>query len=47
MGGVEYRVLSITTATLFRFVFFFQAEDGIRDRIVTGVQTCAPPIFAR
>src|SRR5699024_11885859 len=27
------------------FVFFFQAEDGIRDRNVTGVQTCALPIF--
>src|SRR6266516_6068476 len=26
--------------------FFFQAEDGIRDRTVTGVQTCALPIFA-
>src|SRR5437773_8492229 len=25
-------------------VFFFQAEDGIRDRDVTGVQTCALPI---
>ena len=25
--------------------FFFQAEDGIRDRLVTGVQTCALPIF--
>src|SRR5437667_1432109 len=25
--------------------FFFQAEDGIRDRDVTGVQTCALPIF--
>src|SRR5699024_7711617 len=25
---------------------FFQAEDGIRDRNVTGVQTCALPIFA-
>src|SRR5206468_8579396 len=25
--------------------FFFQAEDGIRDLIVTGVQTCALPIF--
>ena len=24
--------------------FFFQAEDGIRDRLVTGVQTCALPI---
>src|SRR5207245_5776524 len=27
--------------------FFFQAEDGIRDATVTGVQTCALPIFAR
>src|SRR3989442_9148900 len=26
--------------------FFFQAEDGIRDADVTGVQTCALPIFA-
>src|SRR2546430_4065405 len=26
-------------------VFFFQAEDGIRDLTVTGVQTCALPIF--
>src|SRR2546425_7149875 len=25
-------------------VFFFQAEDGIRDKLVTGVQTCALPI---
>ena len=25
-------------------VVFFQAEDGIRDRLVTGVQTCALPI---
>src|SRR5699024_11683256 len=27
--------------------FFFQAEDGIRDRNVTGVQTCALPICNR
>src|SRR5207245_3322039 len=27
-------------------VFFFQAEDGIRDATVTGVQTCALPIYA-
>src|SRR5258708_32994267 len=26
------------------FAFFFQAEDGIRDDLVTGVQTCALPI---
>jgi len=28
-------------------VFFVQAEDGIRDRDVTGVQTCALPIYCR
>src|SRR6476661_8324250 len=28
----------------FFFFFFFQAEDGIRDSSVTGVQTCALPI---
>src|SRR5207247_7010011 len=27
------------------FFFFFQAEDGIRDPLVTGVQTCALPIL--
>src|SRR2546422_11634710 len=30
----------------FSFFFFFQAEDGIRDVAVTGVQTCALPILA-
>src|SRR2546429_201135 len=30
---------------IFFFFFFFQAEDGIRDVAVTGVQTCALPIF--
>src|SRR5260370_25868200 len=29
---------------VFDFFFFFQAEDGIRDSSVTGVQTCALPI---
>src|SRR6266404_6614887 len=29
------------------FFFFFQAEDGIRDKLVTGVQTCALPIFGK
>src|SRR5699024_11423595 len=28
-----------------RYTFIFQAEDGIRDRNVTGVQTCALPIY--
>src|SRR5688572_32249379 len=30
---------------IFFFFFFFQAEDGIRDLTVTGVQTCALPIL--
>src|SRR2546425_9308218 len=29
------------------YFFFFQAEDGIRDKLVTGVQTCALPILFR
>src|SRR5437660_6612917 len=37
------RLLSPCLDTLF-FFFFFQAEDGIRDGHVTGVQTCALPI---
>src|SRR5438093_10170229 len=32
---------------VFLWFFFFQAEDGIRDWSVTGVQTCALPISAR
>src|SRR5690606_39309801 len=31
--------------TLLNAIFFFQAEDGIRDFHVTGVQTCALPIL--
>src|SRR5207244_8843799 len=31
-------------SVLFYYFFFFQAEDGIRDDLVTGVQTCALPI---
>src|SRR5256886_3691203 len=34
-----------TTYTTWSFFFFFQAEDGIRDLTVTGVQTCALPIW--
>src|SRR5207245_8678169 len=30
-----------------KVIFFFQAEDGIRDATVTGVQTCALPILCR
>src|SRR2546427_7188402 len=35
---------SFTAVLLGAFFFFFQAEDGIRDLTVTGVQTCALPI---
>src|SRR5690348_2990701 len=35
----------VSTPVLFSLFFFFQAEDGIRDGRVTGVQTCALPIF--
>ena len=38
-------VKSIGVATVPILFFFFQAEDGIRDLIVTGVQTCALPIL--
>src|SRR5260370_30515312 len=34
-----------TTTFIFLVFFFFQAEDGIRDSSVTGVQTCALPIL--
>src|SRR5437868_15528400 len=40
--GVEQRLSSNRTRGK---LFFFQAEDGIRDRNVTGVQTCALPIW--
>src|SRR2546430_13399841 len=36
--------ISYARIRLFVFFFFFQAEDGIRDLTVTGVQTCALPI---
>src|SRR5699024_11227948 len=35
----------ITHPAFIFFLFFFQAEDGIRDRNVTGVKTCALPIW--
>src|SRR5688572_21074944 len=38
-------VLVACFRTSFIVFFFFQAEDGIRDLTVTGVQTCALPIF--
>src|SRR2546425_8640128 len=41
MGNGAAIILSISSILSF---FFFQAEDGIRDKLVTGVQTCALPI---
>src|SRR6266487_5190199 len=38
--------LHCVVALLLTLLFFFQAEDGIRDGRVTGVQTCALPISA-
>src|SRR5256885_4577651 len=36
---------ALATVTTVCWYFFFQAEDGIRDYKVTGVQTCALPIY--
>src|SRR5699024_11657174 len=41
-----YRLVCISSDVSHVFFFFFQAEDGIRDRNVTGVQTCALPILS-
>src|SRR5207249_8264043 len=38
-------VSTLYYCTFISIFFFFQAEDGIRDRNVTGVQTCALPIL--
>src|SRR5258708_30043500 len=42
--GLVTVCLLLTHCVIF-FFFFFQAEDGIRDDLVTGVQTCALPIL--
>src|SRR5690606_40097426 len=42
-----YLFIYSTVIKSFYFFFFFQAEDGIRDFHVTGVQTCALPIWRR
>src|SRR5256714_6406764 len=50
----KYRsnTIDTTDSRMFKYIkhsvcdfFFFQAEDGIRDKLVTGVQTCALPIL--
>src|SRR5688572_31729271 len=42
-----YYICIIYVDSFVFFFFFFQAEDGIRDLTVTGVQTCALPILAK
>src|SRR2546427_5327838 len=46
MHDFSYVVTLVVYSSMssFLFFFFFQAEDGIRDLTVTGVQTCALPI---
>ena len=41
----ELMQVGVDVKNLCMFFFFFQAEDGIRDTSVTGVQTCALPIY--
>src|SRR5689334_24586943 len=43
--GVMLCCVCMVWLSILVFFFFFQAEDGIRDGTVTGVQTCALPIF--
>src|SRR5438132_6903985 len=40
-------MIMTSVSSPFSCFFFFQAEDGIRDHCVTGVQTCALPISPR
>src|SRR2546430_468338 len=43
-GDIVRKCPTVNTTGYTDHVFFFQAEDGIRDLTVTGVQTCALPI---
>src|SRR2546430_10242089 len=43
-GKTGKHVVQVQLDRVITFLFFFQAEDGIRDLTVTGVQTCALPI---
>ena len=47
LQSLPYSLILFFFFFFFDFFFFFQAEDGIRDRLVTGVQTCALPISRR
>src|SRR2546430_9337732 len=42
---IGQEAIAVVTRSVGPGVFFFQAEDGIRDLTVTGVQTCALPIY--
>src|SRR2546430_7546106 len=42
---IDVTLAVVTMIFVTFFFFFFQAEDGIRDLTVTGVQTCALPIY--
>src|SRR2546421_6843315 len=44
MAELSFMYVFMISYMLCLVFFFFQAEDGIRDLIVTGVQTCALPI---
>src|SRR5699024_12166310 len=44
-SAYDYHNIASSRNPSFFCFFFFQAEDGIRDRNVTGVQTCALPIL--
>src|SRR5947208_6473595 len=44
VGGLDDRIGGLAAGQFELVDFFFQAEDGIRDDLVTGVQTCALPI---
>ena len=45
MCYIAVSVIEVRIRCHYYFFFFFQAEDGIRDDLVTGVQTCALPIY--
>src|SRR5215218_10864583 len=46
MDAMTQKYMMLDTQQIWMEVFFFQAEDGIRDHCVTGVQTCALLISA-
>src|SRR5687767_7701586 len=43
--SISLQLCFVEVVSVVYFFFFFQAEDGIRDKLVTGVQTCALPIL--